>query len=93
MGVNPQIACRKIFSLTKIIKKNSFVCEFNKGRKMDYLDDMRLKKEILKLQQIVRIYTLFGVIYELFKKSKVDIRELVRVYTHYVKKWRSYGRN
>ena len=45
MGVNPQIACRKIFSLTKIIKKNSFVCEFNKGRKMDYLDDMRLKKE------------------------------------------------
>ena len=68
--------------MTKITPKSKFVCEFNKAREMGYLDDMRLNKEILKLQQKVRIHTQIGHIYELFEKSIVDIRELVRVYIH-----------
>ena len=72
--------------MTKITPKSKFVCEFNKAREMGYLDDMRLNKEILKLQQKGRIHTLFGVIYELFKRSKVDIRELVRGHIHYLQR-------
>ena len=49
---------------------------------MDYLDNVKLKKEILKFQKKVRIHTQMGHIYELFEKSIVDIRELVRVYIH-----------
>ena len=49
----------------------------------------------------VRIQFLFGDIYELFYKSKVDIRELVRVYIRYMKsatftvnkRRNTYGRN
>lgn len=43
---------------------------------MDNLDNKKLKKEILKLQQKVRIHSQIGGIPELFCKSKVNIHEL-----------------
>ena len=49
---------------------------------MDNLDDKKLKKEIMKLQQKVRIHTQMGHIYELFEKSIGNIHELVRGHIH-----------
>ena len=49
---------------------------------MDYLDSVKLKIEIFISQQKVRIHTQMGHIYDLFYESKVEIRELVRVYIH-----------
>ncbi len=44
-----------IFSLTEIIQISSFVCEFNKGKEMSYLDDMKL----MMMKNLNGIYATF----------------------------------
>jgi hypothetical protein len=52
---------------------------------MDYLDNKKLKIVILKLYPKGRIHSQIGSIPELFYESKVDIRELVLGFKHFVK--------
>ena len=49
---------------------------------MDYLDDKKLKKEILELQQKVRIHSQIGSVRELFYESIGEIPEHVRGHIH-----------
>ena len=44
---------------------------------MGYLDKVKLKKEILKIQQKVRIHSQIGSIPELFSESKGNIHDLL----------------